>query len=147
MTDPDRPANRAGKICYLEIPATDIARSADFYQRAFGWNIRRDSHGTIAFDDTVGGVSGTWCLGRKPATEPSLIVSVMVASAANAVAAIVAAGGEIVRPVDAGGPGEGGLVPRSRGQRPGHLRGPRTGRGRVNLSGLGGRRWSTTGRL
>ncbi len=102
MTDPDRPANRAGKICYLEIPATDIARSADFYQRAFGWNIRRDSHGTIAFDDTVGGVSGTWCLGRKPATEPSLIVSVMVASAANAVAAIVAAGGEIVRPVDAG---------------------------------------------
>jgi predicted enzyme related to lactoylglutathione lyase len=25
-----------GKICYLEIPATDLARSAEFYQRVFG---------------------------------------------------------------------------------------------------------------
>jgi predicted enzyme related to lactoylglutathione lyase len=25
-----------GKICYIEIPAKDIARSADFYKRAFG---------------------------------------------------------------------------------------------------------------
>ena len=25
-----------GKICYIEIPATDIARSAEFYQRSFG---------------------------------------------------------------------------------------------------------------
>ncbi len=32
-----------GKICYLEIPATDIARSAEFYRSAFGWNIRKRS--------------------------------------------------------------------------------------------------------
>lgn len=25
-----------GKICYIEIPATDIARSADFYSKSFG---------------------------------------------------------------------------------------------------------------
>ena len=30
-----------GKICYIEMPATDIARSADFYKRVFGWNIRK----------------------------------------------------------------------------------------------------------
>src|SRR5262245_47802174 len=29
-----------GKICYLEMPATDIARSAAFYQAVFGWNVR-----------------------------------------------------------------------------------------------------------
>jgi len=28
-----------GKICYIEIPAIDIARSADFYKSVFGWNI------------------------------------------------------------------------------------------------------------
>jgi len=28
-----------GKICYIQIPATDIARSADFYHCVFGWNI------------------------------------------------------------------------------------------------------------
>ena len=27
-----------GKICYIEMP--DMARSADFYKRVFGWNIR-----------------------------------------------------------------------------------------------------------
>ncbi len=41
-----------------------------------------------------------WVLGRPPATEPGLMVSVMVASANAAVDAISAAGGEIVRPVD-----------------------------------------------
>ncbi len=25
-----------GKICYIEMPATDIARSAEFYKRVFG---------------------------------------------------------------------------------------------------------------
>jgi predicted enzyme related to lactoylglutathione lyase len=30
-----------GKICYIEFLATDIARSADFYRRVFGWNIRK----------------------------------------------------------------------------------------------------------
>ena len=27
-----------GKICYIEMPAADIARSADFYGRVFGFN-------------------------------------------------------------------------------------------------------------
>jgi predicted enzyme related to lactoylglutathione lyase len=95
------PVYRTGKICYLEIPATDISEAADFYHQAFGWSIRRDSDGAVAFDDTVGGVSGMWVRGRPPATEPGLMVSVMVADAAAVVAAILAAGGEIVRPVDA----------------------------------------------
>ncbi len=100
MTSSAQPLYRTGKICYLEIPAADISRSADFYHRAFGWAIRHDDGGRVAFDDTVGGVSGMWVLGRPAATEPGLVVSVMVASASAAVAAIKAAGGEIVQPVD-----------------------------------------------
>jgi predicted enzyme related to lactoylglutathione lyase len=101
MMNTPPPVYRTGKICYLEIPATDISAAADFYHQAFGWSIRRDSDGAVAFDDTVGGVSGMWVRGRPPATEPGLMVSVMVADAAAVVAAILAAGGEIVRPVDA----------------------------------------------
>ena len=56
-----------GKICYIQIPATDIARSADFYHRVFGWNIRQREQRT-AFDDGVGEVSGEWVLDRLPAT-------------------------------------------------------------------------------
>jgi uncharacterized protein len=47
-----------GKICYLEMPATDIARSAEFYKGVFGWNVRKRGDGSAAFDDTTGEVSG-----------------------------------------------------------------------------------------
>jgi predicted enzyme related to lactoylglutathione lyase len=66
-----------GKICYLEMPATDIGRSADFYKRTLGWNIRKRGDGSISFDDTVGEVSGIWILGRPPASTPGLLFCVM----------------------------------------------------------------------
>jgi predicted enzyme related to lactoylglutathione lyase len=88
-----------GKICYIEIPATDIARSADFYNRAFGWHIRQRGDGSTAFDDGVGEVSGAWVLGRPPSTAPGLLVYIMVDSVAATVDAIVASGGEIAQPI------------------------------------------------
>src|SRR2546426_11703926 len=94
------PTYRTGKICYLEIPANDRERSAEFYRRAFGWHIRKRGDGSTAFDDPVSEVSGTWVLGRPIAAQPGLMVYVMVASAATAVDAVVSAGGEIVKPVD-----------------------------------------------
>jgi predicted enzyme related to lactoylglutathione lyase len=97
MTEPHY---RTGKICYLEIPAVDVAQSAEFYQRAFGWGIRQRGDGATAFDDTVGGVSGVWVLGREPVGESSLMVYIMAASAEKAREAVIAAGGAIARPVD-----------------------------------------------
>jgi uncharacterized protein len=99
-SQPEAPRYRTGKICYLEIPATNVQQSADFYSRAFGWQLRTRGDGAIAFDDTVNEVSGTWVLGRAPAREPGLTVYVMVADAVAAVKAIESAGGEIVQPVD-----------------------------------------------
>jgi uncharacterized protein len=96
------PGYRTGKICYIEIPATDIRQSAEFYERAFGWQTRQRGDGSTAFDDTVNQVSGTWVLGRPPAAEPGLMVYVMVASAAAAMDAVVSAGGEIVQSVHPG---------------------------------------------
>ncbi len=98
------PTMANGKICYLEMPATDIARSSDFYQRVFGWNIRKRGDGSTAFDDTTGEVSGAWVLGRPPAATPGLLFYVMVDSVAAAVDAVVANGGEIVQPIGADAP-------------------------------------------
>jgi predicted enzyme related to lactoylglutathione lyase len=64
-----------GKICYLEIPAIDVRRSAEFYEKVFGWRIRRRGDGSMAFDDTTGEVSGTWVVGRPASTQPGLLVS------------------------------------------------------------------------
>ena len=88
-----------GKICYIEMPATDIALSAEFYRRVFGWNIRQRGDGHTAFDDITGEVSGTWVLGRPPASTPGLLVYVMVDSVAATIDLIVAHGGEIVQPI------------------------------------------------
>lgn len=93
-----------GKICYVEIPATDIVRSSSFYQKVFGWELRTRGDGAIAFDDGVGQVSGTWTLNRPPSTTPGLMVYIMVDDAAAIVKSIVASGGEIVQPIGADAP-------------------------------------------
>jgi len=101
MTTPTpSPNDRTGKICYIEIPASDITESAQFYQQVFGWHTRQRSDGSTAFDDTVGEVSGTWVLGTPPLTNPGLLVFIMVADAATTIEAIIAAGGSIVQPVN-----------------------------------------------
>lgn len=93
-----------GKICYIEMPATDVARSADFYKNVFGWSIRQRGDGHVAFDDGVGQVSGTWVSGRPPAAQPGLLVYIMVDSVAAAVDLVVANGGKIVQPIGADAP-------------------------------------------
>jgi predicted enzyme related to lactoylglutathione lyase len=93
-----------GKICYIEMPTTDIARSADFYKTVFGWNLRRRGDGTTAFDDTTGEVSGAWVLGRPPASAPGLLFYIMVDSVEAAVEAVTANGGEIVQPIGVDAP-------------------------------------------
>jgi predicted enzyme related to lactoylglutathione lyase len=93
-----------GKICYVEIPATDVDQSAAFYEQVFGWRLRQRGDGAVAFDDAVGEVSGTWVTGRPPSTEVGLLLYVMVDDAAAAVEAIEAHGGEIVQPIGADAP-------------------------------------------
>lgn len=93
-----------GKICYIEMPANDIARSAEFYRRVFGWNVRKRGDGSIAFDDTVCEVSGTWIVGRPAAEKPGLLFYIMVDSVAAAVEAVTANGGEIVQAIGVDAP-------------------------------------------
>jgi len=93
-----------GKICYLEMPATDVARSAEFYRQVFGWNVRKRGDGSTAFDDATGEVSGAWVLGRPPATKPGLLFYVMVDSVAKTLDKIVANGGISVQPIGADAP-------------------------------------------
>jgi hypothetical protein len=98
------PTTANGKICYIEIPATDIQRSADFYSKVFGWNVRKRGDGHLAFDDGVGEVSGTWVLGRPPSTTPGLMVYVMVDNVSATIDLIIANGCDIVQPIGGDAP-------------------------------------------
>jgi hypothetical protein len=99
---PPTPTN--GKICYIEIPAVDVQRSARFYEQVFGWRTRERGDGHLAFDDTTGQVSGSWVVGRPPSPQPGLLLYIMVDSVAAAVEAVIAHGGDIVQPVGADAP-------------------------------------------
>ena len=93
-----------GKICYVEMPAVDIRRSADFYSKVFGWNVRTRGDGSTAFDDTAGEVSGSWVVGRPPASQPGLLFYIMVDSVAACIESVVANGGQLVQPIGADAP-------------------------------------------
>lgn len=88
-----------GKIAYLEIPTTDIERSATFYRDVFGWRLRKRGDGVTAFDDPSGEVSGTWVTDRTASGGHGLLVYVLVDRVEAAVEAVVANGGEIVQPI------------------------------------------------
>lgn len=93
-----------GKICYLEIPTTDIDRSVRFYEGVFGWKTRRRGDGATAFDDGVGEVSGAWVTGRPSSPNPGLLLYVMVDSLTATVEAVTAHGGRIVQPIGVDAP-------------------------------------------
>lgn len=98
------PTRSNGKICYLQIPAADVAVSSAFYEAVFGWELRHRGDGSLAFDDGVGEVSGTWVTGRPPSTGAGLLVYVMVDDIQATMAAVTAHGGAIVQDVGGDAP-------------------------------------------
>jgi predicted enzyme related to lactoylglutathione lyase len=94
-----------GKICYLEIPATDVEASAGFYSSVFAWTVRVRGDGAKAFNDTTGAVSGSWVVGRPPAREPGILTYIMVDGIEATLKKVVAAGGRLETPFTKIGPG------------------------------------------
>jgi len=91
--------NANGKICYLEIPAADVQKSADFYRAVFGWEIHKRGDGATAFHDGVE-VSGAFVTGRPPSREAGLLLYIMVAEIESTSRAVAANGGVIVQQAD-----------------------------------------------
>ena len=88
-----------GKICYLEIPASDVNKSSSFYQNVFGWKMRKRGDGRTAFDDGVGEVSGAFVPGRPISKETGLLIYIMVDSVESTIGSIQSNGGKIVQPI------------------------------------------------
>jgi hypothetical protein len=93
-----------GKICYLEVPASNVAKSASFYAKVFGWRMRTRGNGTQAFDDVTGAVSGAFVVGRPASTNPGLLVYIMVDSVEDRCKTMEASGGTFVQPLGADAP-------------------------------------------
>jgi hypothetical protein len=91
------PLNRHGHLSYIEMPALDATRSADFYESVFGWTIRaRDAAGS-SFTDPNGDLIGHFVTGVPIAREPSLQLFISVDDVRATLERIVALGGQIVK--------------------------------------------------
>jgi uncharacterized glyoxalase superfamily protein PhnB len=93
------------RLCYLEIPAIHLGQSIAFYEKVFGWNIRRRDSIHPSFDDATGYVSGAWVTGRAMSSEPGLLPYIMVDSIDATLAMVAAHSGEIVEPPHLDSPG------------------------------------------
>ena len=93
-----------GKICYIEIPAFDVAKSARFYTGVFGWKTRLRGDGATAFDDATGYVSGAFVRLRRPSRRPGALVYIAVDDVVKSAKAVVQHGGKIVQPIGVDAP-------------------------------------------
>lgn len=84
------------RLCYLEIPALNLNQSVAFYEKVFGWNIRRKESDRPSFDDATGNVSGAWVTDRATPSEPGLLPYIWVDDIDATLARVAAGGGEIV---------------------------------------------------
>ncbi|MES3035521.1 MAG: VOC family protein [Gemmatimonadota bacterium] len=85
-----------GKICYLELPARDIAEASAFYATLFGWQVRDRGDGAVAFDDGVGEVSGTFVASPPETAVHAVFLHIMVRDVEATLEAVVQHGGAIV---------------------------------------------------
>lgn len=69
---------RRPRFCYLEIPALDVHRSAAFYEKTFGWNIRHRDTDRPSFDDATGDISGAFVTGASLSRIPGFLPYVWV---------------------------------------------------------------------
>jgi uncharacterized protein len=109
------------RLCYLEIPAIDPHKSADFYEKVFGWKIRHRDSNRPSFDDPSS-VSGAFVTYLKPAQEPGILPSIWVKDIEGFVAKIAADGGEIVERPRPDEPGSVCLIATFRDPAGNHLR-------------------------
>ena len=82
--------------CYIELPAADLSSAKAFYARAFGWSLTDfgPSYAATTTGDVDVGLQGD--MREAPAAPlPVLLVDDLEA----ALAAVIAAGGVMVRPI------------------------------------------------
>lgn len=82
-----------GQLCYLQLPARDLWKSADFYERAFNWRIERPYP---SFD--APGLIGQWVDDRPPASDSGPLAWINVDHIDATLEAVTANGGDVIEP-------------------------------------------------
>ncbi len=90
MTD----LTRQGKLSYIQIPATDAAALAKFYESVFGWTISPGRAEHVSFQDASGDLIGAFVT-QWPAGEPGILPYMSVDDVDAILESVVAHGGSV----------------------------------------------------
>lgn len=82
-------------LCYWEIPATDLKRSADFYAKLFGWKMAESGSNYIMFDVEHGIGGGIFKVDKMP--EACIDVYIKVADIPEMLKRVEELGGMVER--------------------------------------------------
>ena len=96
-TGVDERLARHGGLSYLEIPALDARRSADFFESVLGWSIRQRDTSSPRFEDASGHLIGRWVTGCSISREPGLMPYFYVECLDETLARVLPHGGEVVK--------------------------------------------------
>jgi predicted enzyme related to lactoylglutathione lyase len=105
MAAKDEPESKAvrgpahGQVCYLQIPALDVMKSAEFYETVFGWRIERPYPSFEA-----PGLIGQWVSDRPPAGAGGLLAWISVDDINATLELARSSGGEVIEPPSPDGP-------------------------------------------
>ena len=80
-----------GQLCYLQIPALDIEKSAEFYATVFGWQIEPTGSG---FESP--GVIGQWIDSRDPAPDAGPLAWINVDQIDDTLSLATVNGGQVL---------------------------------------------------
>lgn len=88
-----------GQVVYLQIPALDVATSAAFYGRVFGWRVEPPQSGFEA-----PGIIGQWVTDRPAAIDSGPLLWINVDAIDATLASVPSSGGEVLEQPSADGP-------------------------------------------
>jgi predicted enzyme related to lactoylglutathione lyase len=88
-----------GQLCYLQIPALDLVKSAEFYEKVFGWRIERPYPSFEA-----PGLIGQWVTDRPAAAAGGLLAWINVDHIDETLEKVRSHGGDVVELPSADGP-------------------------------------------
>jgi uncharacterized protein len=88
---------RNGGLSYLEIPAVNPRKSAEFYGKVFGWKLEEADTDHPKFMDQSGHLLGRWVTGRAASRKPGLLPYIYVDQIKRVMERVAAHGGQIVR--------------------------------------------------
>jgi predicted enzyme related to lactoylglutathione lyase len=87
-----------GRLSYLQIPATNVRASSEFYASVFAWEVGAGDEDHLSFSDATRGMIGAWVTDRVSSREPGVLPYIYVHGIDAVLERIRTCGGEIVKP-------------------------------------------------